>query len=136
MFDLHGQVPIAQVPGELEEVIGALGTDLGKRFGRADHLDEAAVLQLDGIARTQRDRLRQIKQERKTADTFQRDPPAVTIVEFQHDAVGCITRPVASRDNFVGPDHPDFLNSFVKRGDHLRFGSRRRKRGRELAGSS
>lgn len=113
--DLHRQMAIAEVPGELEQMIGALGADLAERFGRANHLDEAPVLELHRVAGAQGDRLRQVEQEFQPAHGAQRDPPTVTLVEFEHDAVRRFALPVASCDHFVRQDHLEFLSSIAAR---------------------
>lgn len=133
--DLHRQVAVAEVPGELKQVIRTLGADLAERFGRADHLDEAPVLQLHRVAGAQGYGLFEVEQEFKATHGAKRDPPPVTIVEFQHDAVGRLALPVALRDHFTGPDHLGSFNSIASRGARPHCGSSRRKRVKEPAGS-
>ena len=48
--DLGRHVPVADMPGEREEVERIIGADLDKALGRSLHLDEPAALQPDGIA--------------------------------------------------------------------------------------
>jgi len=133
--DLHRQVAVAEVPGELKQVIRTLGADLAERFGRADHLDEAPIFQLHRVAGAQGHGLLEVEQEFKATHCVKRDPPPVTIVEFQHDAVRRLALPVALRDHFIGPDHLGSFNSIASRGARPHCGSSRRKRGREPAGS-
>ena len=133
--DLHRQVAVAEVPGELKQVIRTLGADLAERFGRADHLDEAPIFQLHRIAGAQGHGLLEVEQEFKATYGVKHDPPPVTIVEFQHDAVRRLALPVALRDHFTGPDHLGSFNSIASRGARPHCGSSRRKRGREPAGS-
>jgi len=134
--DLHGQVPVAEMPGELQEMIRPFGADLAQRLGRADNLDEASILQLHRVACAQRHGFRQVEQELHTADGTQRDPPAMAIVELQHDTVGRIARPITLRDDFDCPDHLSFLNSFAARGARPPPGWPRQRQGTGPEGSS
>lgn len=103
--DLHGEVPVAEVPGEAQQVLGVFGADLAQRFGRADNLHEPPVLQLHRVARAQGDRRRQIEQEGQAADGFHRDAAAMPVVEIEHDGIGGLALPVASGDDIGGAQH-------------------------------
>jgi hypothetical protein len=48
--DLHRQMPVAEVPGDANEMHGVAAADLEQRLGRSDHLDQPAVLQHQGVA--------------------------------------------------------------------------------------
>jgi hypothetical protein len=107
--DLHRQVPVAQMPRESQQVLGVFRLDFGEGFGCADNLHEAAVLEFDGVARAQRDRLDQIEQETGAAHTLHGDAAAVAVVEIEHDGISGLRLPVSGGDHFGGAQHGYFL---------------------------
>lgn len=107
--DLHRQVTVAEVPCEAQQVLGILGADFAEGFGGAHDLDDAAICQLHGVARTQRDGLGQIKQEGKPAHSFHGDAAAMAIIIIEHHGIGGGAVPVTLGDHFGCAQHGVFL---------------------------
>jgi len=91
--DLRRQMPVAEMPGDPNQMQGISAADLEQRFGGGDHLDQAAVLQHQRIAAAQRDGVFQVEQEFEPARANHRHPPPVPIVEIEHHGVGGGFRP-------------------------------------------
>ncbi len=86
--DLHGQMAVAKMPGKPHHLPGINAAKLDQRLGRGDHLDQAAVFKHQGVAAAQRDRLRQIEQEREAAGTGHGHAAPMAVIELQHDSIG------------------------------------------------
>ncbi len=65
--DLRRQMAIAEMPGDPHQMQRIGAADFDQRLGSGDHLDQAAVLQHQGITTAQRDGVFQIKQELEPA---------------------------------------------------------------------
>jgi hypothetical protein len=48
--NLDRQMPIAQLPRKLQQMLRAPASDFDQRLGGTHNLDEASILQLDGVA--------------------------------------------------------------------------------------
>ena len=114
--DLHGEVAVAEVPGQPEQMLGRFRADFAQRLGSADDLHKAAILQLHGIAGAQRDGLGQIEQERQSARAFHRDPATVPVLEVEHHRISGIALPVALGDHIGCTQHGIFLQDIRVRG--------------------
>jgi hypothetical protein len=85
--DLRLQVPVAEMPGKPHLMQGIAPLHLEQGLGLGDDLDQAAILQLIGIAMRQRGRLGQVDQNLQPADGVDHATPAPTILEGQHDTI-------------------------------------------------
>ena len=63
--DLGRQMPVAEMPGERKQMLGALAGDLEQGFRRGQHRQNAAVLQRQTVAVAQLHRFGQVEQEGK-----------------------------------------------------------------------
>ena len=103
--DLGRQVPIAEMPGEADQMLRIVPPDFKERLWRGHHLDQPAIFEHQRIAAAQRDRIFQIEQEFQPTRTLHRHPSPVAIVKIEHDAVGRGLAPAMLSQNFGGPDH-------------------------------
>ncbi len=103
--DLGRQMAVAEMPGDPHQMERVGATDFDQRLGRGDHLDQAAVLQHQRIATTQRDGAFQVEQEFEPARAGHCHPPPVPVVEIQYDGIGRGLRPAMLALNFGGADH-------------------------------
>ena len=99
--DLRRQVPIADVPGQPHEVAVRPAPHLDQRLGRRHDLDQATVLERQGVAAAQSHGLGQIEQELEPAHTGHDDATAVPVVEVEHHAVRGVLRHASPRARTV-----------------------------------
>ena len=86
--DLGRQVPIAEMPGEADQMLRIVPPDFEERLGRCHHLDQPAIFEHQRVAAAQRNRVFQVEQEFQPTRALHRHPPAVAIVKIEHDAIG------------------------------------------------
>jgi hypothetical protein len=86
--DLGRQVPIAEVPGEANQMLQIAPPDFQKRLGCRDHLDQPAIFEHQRVAAAQGDRIFQIEQKFQPMRALHHHPPTVAIVKIEHDAIG------------------------------------------------
>jgi hypothetical protein len=91
--DLHRQMPVAEVPGDADEMHGVAAADFEQRLGRGDHLDQPAVLKHQRVAAAQRDDLGQVEQELQPARAGHRHAAAMPVVELEHNRIGRLLAP-------------------------------------------
>jgi hypothetical protein len=103
--DLHRQVPIAEMPGDANKM-QRIGPDFDQRLGGGNDLDQPVVVEHQRITAAQRHRLRQVEQEFETARAGHRQPPAMAVVEFQHDSVGRRVAPASCSLDRCRSQHP------------------------------
>ena len=103
--NLRRQMPIAEMPGEANELVRIPAADLQERLGRRDHLDQPTVLQYQRIAAAQRDGVFQVEQEFETARARHHHAPAVPIVEIEHDGVRRRLGEAVLPSDLCRPDH-------------------------------
>jgi hypothetical protein len=97
--DLHREMPVAEMPGEAQEMLRAFGADFRQRLARPHHFHHAAVFQLQGIARAQGHRLGQVEQDIQSAHGFQREAAAMAIIEIEHHRIGRFPAPISPGDD-------------------------------------
>jgi hypothetical protein len=102
---LGRQMPITEVPGDSHQMLRIVAADFHERFRCRHDLDQPAVLEYQGVAIPQCDGALQIKQKLEPACAGHRHPPAVTIVEIQHDRIGRWFDPAMLSANLGGADH-------------------------------
>ena len=95
--NLHRQVAIAEMPGEPHHLPEIDAAKLDQRLRRRDHLDEPAIFKHQGVAATQRDRLRQVEQEFQAARAGHSHATPVAVVELQYDRIGGCVAPAVCR---------------------------------------
>ncbi|KWV44773.1 hypothetical protein AS156_01985 [Bradyrhizobium macuxiense] len=103
--DLRRQMTVAEMPGDPDQMMRIAAADLDERLRSGDHLDQAAVLQHQRIAATQRCGVLEIEQEFESARPGHRHPPPVPIVEIEHDGVGRCVLPAVKSQNLGRADH-------------------------------
>lgn len=82
------QVPVAEVPGEAQQMRPILGCHLDQRLGRRLDRNDAPVLEQQPVTLLQRHGLGQVEQEFGPALRGHGDPAPVPRVEIEHDGVG------------------------------------------------
>src|ERR1700722_14391479 len=89
---LHGQMAVAEVPGDADTVAVIVGVDLQQRFGRGANTDDTRCCG-QSVAVTETDCLRQVDQDLGAYDCFQHDAPpesAVIVDQYTIDLAGCV----------------------------------------------
>jgi hypothetical protein len=107
--DLGRQVPVTEVPRDPDQIVRIAAANFDERFGRGDDLDQPSVVQHEGITAAQGDRMFQIEQEFQSARAGHRHPPAMTVVEIEHDGISRRIRPAMLLANMRGADHVSLL---------------------------
>jgi hypothetical protein len=103
--DLHRQMPIAEVPGNLHEVHGVAATDLEQWLRGRDHLDQPPVFQHQRIAAAQCDHVGEVEQKLQAAGAGHRHAPPMAVVEFEHDRIRGRVMPRLSSLDGCGAQH-------------------------------
>jgi hypothetical protein len=70
-----------------------------------DHLDDAAVLELESVSAAKHRGLGQVEQEGEPAHAGHHESAAVPLVELEHHAVGGLPRPGPRGKHLVRPQH-------------------------------
>jgi hypothetical protein len=96
---------VAEMPGDADQVVRVGAADLQERLGRGDHLDQPPIFQHQRVAATQGDRVLEIEQELQSARARHRHPPAVAVVEIEHDGIGRRLGPAVLRFDGCRTDH-------------------------------
>ena len=86
-MELHGQVPVAEMPGDARESGRIRRMDDQQLFGARDHAGEAAVLGGERVAVAQAHRLRQVEQQFAPGLGDQQDAAAMAVVVVDQHAV-------------------------------------------------
>ena len=102
---LRRQMPVAEVPGDAHQMMRILAADFRQWLGRSHDLDQPPILQHKRIAAAQRGRRFQIEQEFKPTRPGHREPPAMPVVETQHDGIRRRLRPAMLRLHVRRADH-------------------------------
>jgi len=103
--DIGRQMAVANMPGKAEKVGGVAAADLGERFRRCLHRDDAAVVEDEAVAVAQRRRLGQVEEEGEAVAAGHHHPPAVTMVVVEHHGVGGDMGPFAGAEDSRSTDH-------------------------------
>jgi hypothetical protein len=103
--DLRRQMPVAEMPGDADQMLRIASSDLEQRLSSRHHFDEPLILQDQRIAATQCHGVFQVEQEFEPARRGHRHPPPVAIVEIEHDRVGGRILPAMLRFDFCRADH-------------------------------
>ena len=112
--DLRRQMAVAEMPGEPHQVMRIGGPDLQQRLRCRDDLDQAAILEHERIAPAQGDGVLEVEQECEPACAGHRHPPAVPVIEIEHDGIGGGLSPSMLSKHTCGADHagiPILFNS-------------------------
>jgi hypothetical protein len=107
--DLRRQMPIAEMPGDADQMMRIAAADLEQRLGRRDHLDQPSVLQHQRIAAAQGDGMLQVEQEFEAPRARHRHAAAVPIVEIEHNGVDRSFREAVLSPDLRRPDHASYL---------------------------
>jgi len=103
--ELGGQVPVAKVPGDADE-IGRVGRgDLKQPLGHRLHQDQPSVLEFESVAVLHYRRFLEIEQEYGLADATHDEAAAVAIVALKSERICRRTGPSAGRKDASGGDH-------------------------------
>ena len=99
--DLHVRVPIAQMPGEADEIKCRMAFDLGKGFDGAFHAHDRSIIEDKSVAFAQHGGVRQIKQKTGAPLRGQHKAPAMPIVSAENHAIDGNRVPLACRLDFA-----------------------------------
>lgn len=99
--DLHLGVPIAQMPGQSDDIDRAAAFDLGKRFEATAHAHNRTVVQYETIAVVQHGCVQQIEQKPRAALCRQHHAAAMSVVGVENDAIDRHPVPLARRFDFT-----------------------------------
>ena len=102
-------MPVAEMPGDADQMMGIGTLDLKQRLRRRHHLDQPAVLQHQRVAPAKCDGVLKVKQEFQAARTSHGHSAPVTVVEIEHDGVGCRCRPAMLPLDLGRADHAFIL---------------------------
>jgi len=102
---LRGQVPIAEMPGNFNQMGRVVGKDLDKILRLGQHFDKPAVFQFQPVAVVEMDRRGFVEEEGQAARPGQDRPAAVAVVKVKGDAVGRSCCPGACGVDLVNADH-------------------------------
>jgi len=86
--DLRRQMTVAKMPGNPNQMVRVVATDLRQRLRRRDHLDQSTIVKHQRIAASQRDRVFEVEQKLKSARARHRHPAPVPVVEIEHNGIG------------------------------------------------
>jgi hypothetical protein len=103
--DLRRQVAVAEMPGDPDQMLRIGTADLDQRLRRRDDLDQPAIVEHQRIAAAQHSGVFQIEQEFEPARARHHHPPAMTVVEIEHDCIGRRLIPTMQTANLRGADH-------------------------------
>ncbi len=96
---------VSEMPGDANQMLRIGAADFQKRLGCGDHLDQTAVLEHQSIAAAQGRRIVEIEQEFEPARAGHHHPPAMAVVEVEHDGIGRRFAPAMMLRNFCRADH-------------------------------
>jgi hypothetical protein len=85
--DLGRRVPVADVPGDAHQAQRVLGADFQQALRCRLDLNEAAILELDGIAVVQRSRLVEVEQDVEPAIALERKPATVAVLVIERQGL-------------------------------------------------
>lgn len=103
--ELRRQMPVAQMPGDPDEMGRVLGLDLDKVFRFGHHFDNPPVLQLKTIGVAQVNGARFVQQKGQTFFSAQDGPPAIAVIEIERDPVCRLPLPASGGVNFLDTYH-------------------------------
>src|SRR5581483_10693133 len=83
--ELGRQMPVAEMPGDADQMMRIGALDLEQRLWRGHDLDQPAILQHQRVAAAQGDGVLEVEQEFQAARARHRHAPPVTVVEIEHD---------------------------------------------------
>ncbi len=106
-------MPVAEMPGDADQVMRIGALDLEQRLGRRHYLDQPAVFQHQRIAAAKCDGILQIEQEFEPARALHGHAAPVTVVEIEHDGVGRRLRPAMLPFDLGGADHAFILLGMI-----------------------
>jgi len=107
--DLRRQMPVAEMPGEANQMLRVAAADLRQRLRRRDDLDQPAIFEHQRVASPQRDRAFQVEQKFKPARAGHYHPPTVAIVKIEHNGIGRRLAPAILAADLRGADHEKTL---------------------------
>ncbi len=103
--DLNRQMPVAEMPGEAQQMLRAFGADFRQRLARAHNFHHAPVFELQGVAGAQSHGFMQVEQEIQPTHAFHGEAAAMAIIEIEHHGIGRVAPPISLGDDFRGADH-------------------------------
>ena len=86
-MELGGQMTVADVPGEADQMIGVAGADFVEQFGGGDDFNQAAVIELDGAMVVEGNGLGEIEHDFLAMLQPQQLAAEAALVVFEHDTV-------------------------------------------------
>ena len=90
--DLRRQMPVAELPGQLNEMLRVPPTNLQQRLGRGDNFDDPSIVQHQPVAMAQQAGFRKVEQERNSIVRRHRHAAAMPRGLVQRDRAGGIVK--------------------------------------------
>ena len=103
--DLRRQMPVAEMPGDTDQMLRIARLDLEQRLGSRHHFDEPPIFQDQRVAAAQCHGVFEVEQEFEAAGAGHRHSSPVAIVEVEHDGVGRRVLPAMLHCDSGGADH-------------------------------
>ena len=103
--DLRRQMPVAEMPGDPDQMLRIGAAYLDQRLRRRDDLDQPGIVEHQRIAATQHGSVFQIEQEFEPARARHRHAPAMTVVKIEHHGIGRRLTPAMRAANLRGANH-------------------------------
>lgn len=102
---LSRQMPVAEMPGDANEVGRTSGTDLKKALGHRLHQDQPTILELESVAVLHDGRFLEVEKEHGLADAPHDEAAAMTIITFEGKRIGRRSGPGAGGMDASSGDH-------------------------------
>ena len=102
---LGRQMPVAEVPGDADEIGRAGGDNLKQTLGNRLHQDQPAVLEFEGVAILHHGRFLEIEKKYGLADAPHDKAATVTIVTLESERISGRAGPSTGGKNAGGGDH-------------------------------
>lgn len=113
LAELGRKMPVAEVPGEADEMRRVARDDPGEWLRGSLHLDQPPILQRQPIAVTERARRRQVEEEFEPLLALHGDPPPMALVMVEEHDIGRRAGPRFSHPD--GADHGRFPSQWRAR---------------------
>ena len=100
LFNLRFQMPVAQMPGQSQQMMCVLPAYFQQFLSFCEHLYHPAVLELQAVAMAKLDCVRQIKQEFQAGVTAQDNSSAMALILVQGDGAQGVGPPASGSQAF------------------------------------
>ncbi len=110
--DLGREMPVAEMPGDPDQVMRIPPLEFEQRLGCRNHLDQPTIFQDQRVTTPQRNGMLEVEQEIEPAGAGHGHPSTVPVVEIEDDRVHRRLRPAMLRPDLRGANHLHDLTAF------------------------